>query len=120
MRTLIHLIVLIVGFLGGIYVGVHFPQQAQNVEQIRKQEQDKLAPQIEQAVAKAKIDLLNRFLNNSQTASTGTPGSGFAGSSGFVGGGSAPAAGNQRAEFQRELDQEQQNLNKAQSQLNSK
>ena len=25
MRTIIHLVVLIAGFLGGIYVGVHFP-----------------------------------------------------------------------------------------------
>ena len=34
MKTIFRLVVLAVGFLSGIYVGVHYPKQAENIDQL--------------------------------------------------------------------------------------
>jgi hypothetical protein len=120
MKTLIRLALLVVGFLGGVAFSVRFPQLAVNVDRVRAEEQAKLQakiqPQIDAAVSKAKIDVLNRVLSDAPTASTGGR-PGFVGS-GFVSGNvGAPAAGDKRTQFQRELEQEQQKLQQAEKQL---
>ena len=105
MRTVLYLALLGIGFFGGIYVGVHYPQQAANIDQVRAQEQAKLKPQLDAAAAKAKIELLTRLLRGQSAAP--------AGSAGFV----AANSPDNRRSLQDELQQEQQKLSQAQSQL---
>ena len=114
MRMIFRLAFLGIGFLIGIFVGVHYQKQAVQIDKVREDQQAKIQPQIEAAVAKAKIELLNRVLNNNASSSP-TP----AGSSGFVGAGSGNTAGPDRAQLQKELQQEQDRLAEAQKKLNA-
>src|SRR4051812_1092554 len=79
MKTIVRLIVLAVGFLVGIYVGVHYPKQAANIDQVRAEEQAKIQPKIEEAAARAKLEILNRVFGGSSDAAAGpkVPGAGF-------------------------------------------
>ncbi|MGA3065455.1 MAG: hypothetical protein ABSF29_01275 [Tepidisphaeraceae bacterium] len=57
MRSIIHILVFVVGLGVGVVWGVHHPQAAENVDL-----------RIEKEVAQAKLDLLNRFKNDDPKA----------------------------------------------------
>jgi hypothetical protein len=115
MRTIINLVLLVGGFLGGIYFGRQHPQEAAQIDQMRSNEQAKIQPQIEAAVAKAKIELINKLQGLNTGGGSSTPGSGFA-SSGFAAGG-APSPAAQQQLLKDELAKETSNLQDAQSKI---
>lgn len=121
MKTIFRLVLLAAGFLAGIFVGVKYPQQAANIDRIRAEEQAKLqakiGPQIEAAVAKAKIDVLGRVLDSDAPAAPA--GRGFVGSSGFAGGSGGAAPGEKRADLMQEMDQAKRQLEQAENKLGS-
>src|SRR4051812_23796696 len=104
MKTIFRLIVLAVGFFSGIYVGVHYPKQAANIDQVRAQEQAKIQPKIEEAAAKAKLEILNRVLGGSSDSATAkVPGAGFV--TGSTGGGDVIMPPDKKADLMKEMDQ---------------
>jgi hypothetical protein len=120
MKTIIRLVVLAVGFLAGIYVGVHYPKQAANIDQVRAEEQAKIQPKIEEAAAKAKLEVLNRVFGGSSDASAGpkVPGAGFV--SGGGGGSDVIMPADKKAELMKEMDQAKQQLQDAQNKMAAK
>jgi hypothetical protein len=116
MRMIINLVLLVGGFLGGIYFGRAHPEEAAKIDDKRSQVQAEYAPQvqaqIQAAVAKAKIELLQRL----QTPSGG---SAPIGGSGYVASGGGPSVVSQSAlaeEMKKAVDEQ----NKAQAALNAK
>jgi len=118
MKTIFRLVVPVIGFLAGIYVGVHYPQQAANIDQVRAQEQAKVQPKIEEAAAKAKLEILNRVFGASSDSAAGpkVPGAGFV-SGGGGGGGGVIMPPDKKAELMKEMDQAKQQLQDAQSKM---
>lgn len=63
MKLLSHLLILAVGIGLGIWIGVRYPQQSQQVANTEEQQ----AAKIQAAVAQEKIALLQKFLGNSNS-----------------------------------------------------
>ena len=105
MRFIAMLIVLAIGFGGGIWFGARHPGLAGHIA-------DTESAKISQAVAKAKIEILSKVLNNQSSASASPHGSSFAGGSA----GSAPAS-NHTAEYQKMLDNAKTQLQQANQSL---
>jgi hypothetical protein len=64
MKLLSHLLILAVGVGLGIWIGVRFPNQSQQVANTEEQQ----AAKIQQAVSQEKIALLQKFLGNNGTS----------------------------------------------------
>lgn len=115
MKTIFRLVVLVLGFLGGIYVGVHYPQQAANIDQVRSQEQAKIQPQIEAAAAKAKLEILNRVFGGSADAvASKVPGASFVGGGG---GSDVVMPADKKADLMKEMDKAKEELKDAQAKM---
>jgi hypothetical protein len=95
------LIFLLVGFGAGIYVGVHFPAFAGQVSTVED-------AKIKQAVAQAKIDILNQVVAD-QKAKASSPANLISGASGLLGGGT-PAPDPTTAKYQAMLEQSKSDL----------
>jgi len=117
MKTILRLITLAVGFFAGIFVGVRYPQQAANLDRVRAEEQAKIQPKIEEAAAKAKLEILNRvFGGSSDSAASRVPGAGFV-SGGGGGGSDVIMPPEKKADLMKEMDQAKKELQDAQSKM---
>jgi hypothetical protein len=108
MKFLYHIVIFVVGLGLGLWIGVKYPAQSQNVAD----EESRQAARIQAAVSREKIDLLNRFLGSHATASNASANNPNANANG-----STTVAPDAKAEFNQMLQDEKQKLNDATAKL---